>query len=89
MKIPWTKIARVLAEVLIDAVTGKLERKTEPAVPVRPRPHADAARQSAYARMAGPQCSASLPTGERCRLYAGHAGRHRFSEPVPSPGHRP
>lgn len=50
MKIPRTKIARVLAEVLIDAVTGKLERKTEPRVPL---PHADSERQSRFAREAG------------------------------------
>ena len=44
-------------ELLIDWLTGKLERKQAPA---RPLPHADSARQSKFARCAGhetePQC---------------------------------
>jgi hypothetical protein len=44
-------------ELLIDWLTGKLEKKQAPA---RPLPHADSARQSKAARCAGhesePQC---------------------------------
>lgn len=50
MKIPWGKILRIAVELAIDAIRGKLERKTEPAIPL---PHADSARQSKFAREAG------------------------------------
>jgi hypothetical protein len=70
MKVPWLKIARVLGELVIDAVTGKLERKTEPMVPLT---RAESQLQSRYARMAGPPCDLA-PPGWQCSRYRGHTG---------------
>ena len=77
MKVPWTAIVRTLGELVIDLVRGKLETPAEPRR--QPLSHADSARQSRFARMAGPRCPKRLPTGERCARYAEHAGRCRFT----------
>jgi hypothetical protein len=71
MKIPWLKIAQVVAEVVIDAVTGKLERRAEP--PFRGYTKAETEIMSKAAREAGPACTLP-PPGWRCTRYKGHAG---------------
>ena len=69
----WLQLARIGAELLVDLVTGKLEKRPPTAPSSAPLRHVDAERIARASREAGPPCPVP-PPGWRCTRRAGHSG---------------